>query len=144
MFIAVTLAVGSHDARRAMEGGQGAACGLLKLPEPKPFTGGSSDLVDAARAAAGPRALQLALAVLLGAYEGGTSRDSWRRPTGDTIAYFTALRNWHYPLSDVEQLVLGRAGAADEGDGPQDVDGIEPGAAPETEPATAEVDGGTA
>lgn len=106
VFIATTLAVGSHDARRAMEGGQATACTLLKMPEPKPFGGGSSELVQTASSAAGPRALQLALAVLLAAYEDGTSRDSWRRPTRDTIAYFTALRNWNYPLSDVEQLVL--------------------------------------
>ena len=50
--------------------------------------------------------MQVSLAVLLGAYEDGTSRNSWRSPTSDTVAYFTALHAWGYPLSDVESLVL--------------------------------------
>lgn len=79
VFIATTLAVGSHDARRAMEGGQASACALLKLPELKPgWAGRSSELAEAAGTASAARATQIALAVLLGAYEDGTSRDSWR------------------------------------------------------------------
>jgi ParB family chromosome partitioning protein len=48
----------------------------------------------------------LALAVLLGATEHGTGRHSWRNPSVETRAYFTALQAWGYPLSPVEQLVL--------------------------------------
>lgn len=45
------------------------------------------------------------LAVLIGAYAAGTSRDSWRHPTGDNRRYFAALADWGCPLSPVEQLV---------------------------------------
>jgi hypothetical protein len=36
----------------------------------------------------------------------GTRRHSWRNPSAETRAYFTALRGWGSPLSPVEQLVL--------------------------------------
>ncbi|HTK63036.1 MAG TPA: ParB N-terminal domain-containing protein [Pseudonocardia sp.] len=106
-FIAATLAGGGHDIRKAMESGHPSACALLGLPAPAGYyTSGPRPLVEAATTATGVRATQLSLAVLLGAYEDGTSRNSWRSPTGETIAYFTALRGWGYPLSDVERLVL--------------------------------------
>ncbi|MDN5750515.1 MAG: hypothetical protein L0H64_18735 [Pseudonocardia sp.] len=44
--------------------------------------------------------------MLLGAAEDATGRQSWRNPTWDNRSYFTALRDWGYPLSPVEQLVL--------------------------------------
>ena len=121
-FIAVTLASASHDVREAMESGHPTACALLGLPEPAPlYSSGPHPLVELAKTATGARATQLSLAVLLGGYEDGTSRNGWRSPTAETISYFTALRTWHYPLSDVERLVLepgtgsrgprGRAGA---------------------------------
>lgn len=106
-FIALTLASGSHDVRKAMESGSPTACALLGLPAPAGYyASGPRPLVEAARTAIGARATQLSLAVLLGAYEDGTSRNSWRSPTGETVAYFTALRSWRYPLNDVECLVL--------------------------------------
>ncbi len=106
-FIALTLAAGSHDVRKAMESGSPTACALLGLPAPAGYyASGPRPLVEAARTAAGARATQLSLAVLLGGYEDGTSRNSWRSPTGETVAYFTALQAWRYPLSDVECLVL--------------------------------------
>lgn len=106
-FIAATLASGSHDVRKAMESGHPTACALLGLPEPAPiYSSGPRPLVELAKTATGARATQLSLAVLLGGYEDGTSRNSWRSPTAETISYFTALRAWHYPLSDVERLVL--------------------------------------
>jgi ParB family transcriptional regulator, chromosome partitioning protein len=106
-FIALTLARGSHDVRKAMESGSPTACALLGLPEPAGYYSSEPrPLVEAAKTATGVRATQLSLAVLLGAYEDGTSRESWRSPTRETAAYFTALRDWRYPLSDVECLVL--------------------------------------
>lgn len=106
-FIARTLATGSHDIRKAMESGSPTACALLGLPEPPGhYCSGPRPLVEAARTATGARATQLSLAVLLGAFEDGTSRESWRSPTRETVAYFATLRTWRYPLSDVETLVL--------------------------------------
>ena len=106
-FIALTLAGGSHDVRKAMESGSPTACALLGLPAPAGYYSSEPrPLVEAAKTATGVRATQLSLAVLLGAYEDGTSRESWRSPTRETVAYFTALRDWRYPLSDVECLVL--------------------------------------
>lgn len=106
-FIATALATGSHDVRKAMESGHPTACAMLGLPEPAPlYSTGPRPLVELAKTATGARATQLALAVLLGGYEDGTSRNSWRAPTAETVAYFTALRAWHYPLSEVERLVL--------------------------------------
>jgi ParB family chromosome partitioning protein len=117
-FIAVTLASGSHDVRKAMEFGHPTACALLGLPEPAPiYSSGPRPLVELAKTATGVRATQLSLAVLLGGYEDGTSRNSWRSPTAETIAYFTALRTWHYPLSDVERLVLEPDSDSDSADG---------------------------
>lgn len=106
-FIATTLASGGHDVRKAMESGHPTACALLGLPKPAPlYSSGLRPLVELAKTATGARATQLSLAVLLGGYEDGTSRDSWRSATAETVAYFTALRDWHYPLSEVERLVL--------------------------------------
>ncbi|GAA1328969.1 hypothetical protein [Pseudonocardia xinjiangensis] len=68
--------------------------------------GSSNPIAVAAESASSARATMLALAVLLGAVEQGTGRHSWRNPSGETRAYFTALQGWGYPLSPVEQLVL--------------------------------------
>jgi ParB family chromosome partitioning protein len=55
----------------------------------------------------------LTLAVLLGVAEDAAHRQTWRNPTSEHRAYFTALREWGYPLSTVEQLVLTDADEAD-------------------------------
>ena len=47
------------------------------------------------------------LAVALGALEGDTSKNTWRSPDADDVAYFTALQGWGYTLSEVEHIVLG-------------------------------------
>lgn len=47
------------------------------------------------------------LAVVVGALEAGTSRNTWRTPGHADVAYFTALTEWGYALSDVEGIVLG-------------------------------------
>jgi ParB family chromosome partitioning protein len=124
-FIAVTLAGGSHDVRKGMESGSPTACALLGLPAPAGYyASGPRPLLEAATTATGARATQLSLAVLLGAYEDGTSRNSWRSPTSETVAYFTALRAWGYPFSDVECLVLDpHADQAVDPDGDSETDG---------------------
>ena len=107
--IATILATGGHDLRRALESRHGVARDLLGLPAPAPgeWPPTANPLIDAARAAATPaRATMITLGLLLGAGEGGTSRDSWRHPTDDTRAYFTLITGWGYEASEVEQLVL--------------------------------------
>ncbi|WP_298800410.1 chromosome partitioning protein ParB [uncultured Pseudonocardia sp.] len=105
-YIAVTLAGGSHDVRKAMEAAHPTACTLLGLPAPAGYYSGTpSPLLGALEGAGTARLTMVTLAVLLGAAEDGTSRNSWRRPTGDTRRYFTQLATWGYGLAAVEQLV---------------------------------------
>ncbi|WP_091478796.1 hypothetical protein [Microbacterium azadirachtae] len=53
------------------------------------------------------KAQHVALAVVLGACESVTSKESWRYPTATDAAYLTQLAAWGYSLSDVEQIVTG-------------------------------------
>lgn len=106
-YVAAELAQGDHNVRRGFENGNRLACKLVGLGEPAGFyVGRVNPIVEAAETASGARATQLSLAVLLAAFEDGTSRDSWRRPSSADQRYFRRLRDWGYPLSDVEQLVL--------------------------------------
>ena len=115
VFIAVTLGRGGHDLRRAMESGHPTGCEVLgHEPVGSVYTGRPHPIAEAARTASPQRATQLALAVLLGAAEDATNRQTWRSPEAGHRAYFTALRDWGYPLSPVEQLVLPDPGQPDE------------------------------
>lgn len=106
-FIAATLGRAGHYLRKAMESGHPTACELLGMtPTGSVYGGRRSPIAVAAETAGTPRATVLTLAVLLGAAEDATSRDTWRNPTSDDRAYFTVLTEWGYPLSEVEQLVL--------------------------------------
>jgi ParB family chromosome partitioning protein len=110
---AVTLANCSHEVRRALEDGHQTALQLLGLTSgdkatvrwglysPKPHP-----VAEAAAAASPARAGVLTLGLLLGGLESTVTRDAWRRPTAAHQAYFTALGDWGYPLSEVEQLVI--------------------------------------
>jgi ParB family chromosome partitioning protein len=63
------------------------------------------------------------VAVALAAMEGATSKNTWRSPNSDDVAYFTALQGWGYTLSEVENLVLGispETASADEDGSPVD------------------------
>jgi len=53
------------------------------------------------------KAQHVALAVVLGACESVTSKESWRYPTATDAAYLTQLAAWGYSLSDVERIVTG-------------------------------------
>jgi ParB family chromosome partitioning protein len=53
------------------------------------------------------KAQHVALAVVLGACESVTSKQSWRYPTTSDAAYLTQLAAWGYSLSDVEMIVTG-------------------------------------
>lgn len=106
-YIATTLARAGHDLRRAMESGHPTACELLGLtPTGSVYAGRPNPIEALIATATSARATQLILAVLLGAAEDASGRQTWRNPTRDNRAYFAALRDWGYPLSPVEQLVL--------------------------------------
>lgn len=51
------------------------------------------------------KAQHVALAVVLGAVENITSKQTWRHPSPTDRAYFTQLAAWGYGLSEVEQIV---------------------------------------
>lgn len=106
-YIAATLAHAGHDLRRAMESGHPTACELLGLtPAGSVYAGRANPIEPLAATATPARATLQSLAVLLGAAEDATSRQTWRDPSAENRSYFAALRGWGYPLSPVEQLVL--------------------------------------
>jgi ParB family chromosome partitioning protein len=109
IFVAAEFAQGAHDLRRAMESGNALASTLLGLGDAGGYgyySGRPNPIAEAARSGSAARATMLALALVLAAYEDGTTRDSWRNPTPATRRYFAQLRDWGYALADVEQLVL--------------------------------------
>ncbi|WFG47282.1 chromosome partitioning protein ParB [Pseudonocardia alni] len=109
IFVAAEFAQGDHDLRRAMETGNALAATLLGLGDAGGYgyySGRPNPIAEAARSGSAARATMLALALVLAAYEAGTTRDSWRNPTPATRRYFAQLRDWGYVLADVEQLVL--------------------------------------
>lgn len=106
-YIATTLAHAGHDLRRAMESGHPTACELLGVTATGSVYAGRPNPIEALVAAATPaRTTLLTLAVLLGAAEDATGRETWRHPTSENRTYFASLRDWGYPLSPVEELVL--------------------------------------
>jgi ParB family chromosome partitioning protein len=139
VFIADTLIASGHDLRRALETQNPLARDLLGLPvAPVRYPPAPDPAAEAIRTSSPARATMISLAVLLGAAEAATSRDSWRNATGDTRTYFATLVGWGYQLSEVEQLVLGPAdGAAQAGeptDDPEAATAVDE--SPAGEPAT--------
>lgn len=51
------------------------------------------------------KATHVALAIVLGAIESSTSRDTWRNPTAVNRTYFAQLADWGYELSEVETIL---------------------------------------
>lgn len=107
-WIAVILARGGHDARRAMESAHPVAVELLGIKGgSRGYGRARTHVIETAAAQASPgRATLLTVVMLLSALENGTDRHTWRSPTDEQLAYFQRLRTWGYPLSDVEMLVL--------------------------------------
>ena len=60
------------------------------------------------------RTMVVLLAIAVAAHEAATSKSTWRYPDSDDVAYFTALSEWGYPLSEVEGIVLGTEPKAEE------------------------------
>jgi len=102
--------------------------------------GGRPHPIAAAAATATPgRAAMLSLAVLLAGLEAGTSKNTWRNPTADNLAYLIALQGWGYELSEVEQVALTHR---PDQPGPVSLRGGpgEPGTAPGTAPGDGDSD----
>lgn len=62
------------------------------------------------------RTMTALLAVTIAAHEEATGTHTWRDPSDDMADYFTALAEWGYTLSDVENLVLGIEPPAEDDD----------------------------
>lgn len=109
-WIAVTLASCSHEVRRSLEDGHKLALELLGLagePAWSSYSGRPNPVTVATEKATPGRATMLTLGLLLGGLESTTSRSTWRTSTNAAhAAYFTALQQWGYGLSEVEQLVI--------------------------------------
>lgn len=58
------------------------------------------------------KAQRVALAIVLGACESITSKQTWRTPSSTDADYLTTLTAWGYNLSDVEKIVTGDDGTA--------------------------------
>lgn len=82
---------------------------LLGLPPNKD----ASDAVDKLPASGDGRALVILLGMVLSTAEVRTNKDSWRAPQDFTRDYLHFLEDNGYPLSDIEQVMIG-ARSADE------------------------------
>lgn len=77
------------------------------------------------------RTTTVLLAIAIAAHEAATSKSTWRYPGRDDVAYFTALSEWGYRLSDVEGIVLGIEPEAE----PEDVEQTPEPVAPDADEA---------
>lgn len=104
----LTRTIGEHH-RLALE--------LLDLP--KYSWGKSHPILDHVQKQPG-RTMTALLAVTIAALEEATSKSTWRAPSREDAAYFTALKEWGYTLSDVENIVIGIEPPADPESGDAD------------------------
>ncbi len=65
------------------------------------------------------------LAMTIAAHEEATGTHTWRNPGMEMHDYFTALSEWGYPLSDVENIVIGIDPDTAESDARDDADAAE-------------------
>jgi ParB family chromosome partitioning protein len=103
------LAEGSHPVRKAMENDHPLALELLGLPKQEVAAYARRDkhaIAAAVENATPARATTLMVALIVAALEKSTGTHTWRSPSKEAQAYFSQLKAWGYPLSDVEQLVL--------------------------------------
>ncbi|MDF1480354.1 hypothetical protein PYV02_14810 [Leifsonia sp. H3M29-4] len=109
-FIATSLA---QHGRALLERGTTTAAELLGLDTSYRGYGKSvlADLVADQPQKAG----LVTLAIVLGAYESGTSRNTWRSPDAEGKSYLLQLETWGYALSPVERIGAGYDVGDDEG-----------------------------
>lgn len=103
-FLAAAVLAGDHAVHKAMQEGHRYLHTLLGSDVPEHTPGRT--LVGKLGKANANQATMLALAAVLAAYEDSTSVQTWRNTSGGDRRYFTALAEWGYTLSPVEQIVL--------------------------------------
>ncbi|NUR59338.1 MAG: ParB N-terminal domain-containing protein [Catenulispora sp.] len=121
-YVAACLAAADHQIKTALDGGNAMAARLLGFTEnttygTSRFTAHLAALLDTASES---RAQVITLAVILGAYEAGTSRQSWRSVSPATARYLEFLAANGYELSDVEKRACGHTVAAPAAPDPAD------------------------
>lgn len=104
-FIATMLTTHRRRIAGALGEANRLASTFLGLAEPESYWEVSplDTLVEQQPGKAG----HVALAVVLASIESTTSKETWRRPEAAAESYFAQLDAWGYPLSEVEQIVIG-------------------------------------
>lgn len=115
-FVASALTVHRTTVASGLSGGNRLAATLLGLDEQHSEWGQSP--IDPIVESQPGRAGHVTLAIVLGAIEASTGKHTWRQASRTARAYFAQIAAWGYPLSEVEQIVLG----TDEADQPSDPD----------------------
>jgi ParB family chromosome partitioning protein len=105
LFVAVALTGHRTTVAAELSRGNRLAATLLGF-EPQDSEWGPSP-IDPIPASQPGRAGHVALAVVLGAIEASTGRTTWRNPGKTAVGYFEQIAAWGYPLSEVEQIVIG-------------------------------------
>jgi ParB family transcriptional regulator, chromosome partitioning protein len=126
-YVAACLASADHQIKTALDGGNAMAARVLGFTEnitygTSRFTAHLAELLDKATES---RAQVITLAVILGAYEAGTTRQSWRSVSPATARYLEFLAANGYELSDVEKRACGHTVAAPAAPDPADEPGDE-------------------
>lgn len=117
-FVATALTAHRTTVAAGLSGGSRLAATLLSLDAQDSDWGQSP--IDPIAESAPARAGHVALAVVLGAIEASTGKHTWRQPSRTARAYFAQIAGWGYPLSDVEQIVLGADEADESSDSHED------------------------
>lgn len=104
-FVTVALTAHRTTVAAGLTKGNRLAATLLGLEAQESEWGASP--IDPIAESSPARAGHVAVAVVLGGFEGGNGRHTWRNPGRDAVAYFEQIGTWGYPLSEVEHIVLG-------------------------------------
>lgn len=104
-FVATALTAHPTTVASALSGGNRLAATLLGL-DAQDSGWGQSPIDPVAESQPG-RAGHVTLAVVVGAIEASTGKHTWRQSGRATRAYFAQIAAWGYPLSEVEQIVVG-------------------------------------
>jgi len=103
-FIAASVIDGRGRLTSSIQEHHRLALDLLGLPD---YSWSKTHPILAHIQAQPGRTLTALLAVTIAAHEEATGTHTWRNPSEDMADYFTALAEWGYALSDVENIVLG-------------------------------------
>ncbi|RGE19080.1 ParB N-terminal domain-containing protein [Leucobacter sp. wl10] len=104
-FIATMLTTHRRRIAGALGDANRMASTFLGLAEPENYWEASP--LDALVQQQPGKAGHAALAVVLASIESTTGKATWRHPDQAAECYFTQLDTWGYPLSEVEQIVIG-------------------------------------